>query len=335
MPTLKSFAGVVLLMSMLWSLKFFYQQFDVPVRTLPYRGPLTVLIWDWPFHHVLNLSGDVCASLYHIQSCRLTGNRSLYSQADVVVFHHWELQEGMASLSSETKPPGQNWVWVTMESPTNTKALASWNQIFNWVMTYKQDSDIFIPYGELVPHLSASMEIPPKSGLVSWVISNYHQAQKRAKVYQELAKHLKVDVYGKASKKPLCPDCLLSTISRYKFYLAFENSVHQDYITEKLWRNALLAGTVPIVLGPPRANYEQFIPASSFIHVEDFGSMKELASFLRTMNSSCYQNFFNWRERYRVKLSTDWRERFCTICAQYSSLPQGKLYSDLESWFRT
>ena len=39
--------------------------------------------------------------------------------------------------------------------------------------------------------------------------------------------------------------------SKYKFYLAFENSNHcNDYISEKFWRNSLAQGLVPIVSGP-------------------------------------------------------------------------------------
>ena len=40
-------------------------------------------------------------------------------------------------------------------------------------------------------------------------------------------------------------------ISTYKFYLAFENSIHcTDYISEKFWRNSLKTGAVPVVFGP-------------------------------------------------------------------------------------
>ncbi|XP_067417524.1 alpha-(1,3)-fucosyltransferase 7 [Emydura macquarii macquarii] len=333
LPILKVLASATIFAAILWNLHFLGYQFEVPGRALRHSKPLTVLIWHWPFHHAPNFSMDVCADLYRIKGCQLTGDHRLFSQADVVVFHHRELQLGKVSLPTERRPPGQNWVWVTLESPTNSKALAGWNQTFNWVMTYRRDSDIFMPYGELVANSSASVDIPTKTGLVSWVISNYHRTQTRVQVYRDLSRHLRVDVYGKANQKPLCRDCLLPTTSRYKFYLAFENSIHQDYITEKLWRNALLAGTVPVVLGPPRANYEKFIPADSFIHIEDFSSMKELASFLKTMNSSRYQAFFEWRKRHGVKLYTDWRERFCTICTTYPHLAQGQIYPNLESWF--
>lgn len=39
-------------------------------------------------------------------------------------------------------------------------------------------------------------------------------------------------------------------IARYKFVIAYENSVCNDYITEKLWR-PLNLGVVPIYFGAP------------------------------------------------------------------------------------
>ena len=41
---------------------------------------------------------------------------------------------------------------------------------------------------------------------------------------------------------------MLEFLAASKFYLAFENSyLCKDYITEKVYRNAFLSGTVPIV----------------------------------------------------------------------------------------
>lgn len=45
-------------------------------------------------------------------------------------------------------------------------------------------------------------------------------------------------------------DELMNMTSRYKFAIAFENAICEDYITEKLWR-PLIAGTVPIYVGSP------------------------------------------------------------------------------------
>jgi len=39
--------------------------------------------------------------------------------------------------------------------------------------------------------------------------------------------------------------------AKYKFYFAFENSIHcNDYLSEKFWRNSLSQGLVPVVYGP-------------------------------------------------------------------------------------
>ena len=43
---------------------------------------------------------------------------------------------------------------------------------------------------------------------------------------------------------------MMDFISKYKFYLAFENAhMCKDYITEKLHKNSFLSGTVPIIYG--------------------------------------------------------------------------------------
>ena len=60
----------------------------------------------------------------------------------------------------------------------------------------------------------------------------------------------------------------MQTIAGYKFTLAFENAVAEDYVTEKLY-HPLVAGSVPVYLGAP--NVGQLVPASDcYIDVNDF-----------------------------------------------------------------
>ncbi|XP_045417954.1 alpha-(1,3)-fucosyltransferase 7 isoform X1 [Lemur catta] len=295
---------------------------------------ITILVWHWPFtDQPPELPGDTCAR-YGMTHCRLSANRSLLASADAVVFHHRELETRRSRLPLAQRPRGQPWVWASMESPSHTHGLGRLRGVFNWVLSYRRDSDIFVPYGCLEAHSGPSPPLPAKSGVAAWVISNFQERQQRARLYRQLAPHLRVDVFGRASGRPLCANCLLPTVARYRFYLSFENSQHRDYITEKFWRNALAAGAVPVVLGPPRATYEAFVPPDAFVHVDDFGSARELAAFLTGMNESRYRHFFTWRDRLRVRQLADWRERFCAICARYPHLPRGQVYEDLEGWFQ-
>ena len=88
--------------------------------------------------------------------------------------------------------------------------------------------------------------------------------------------------------------------SPYKFYLAFENSIHcNGYLSEKLWRNAYQTGSVPVVMGPLKRDLEEQAPANSFIHVEDFSTPGELVDYLSYLdnNSTAYEEYHAWRNK--------------------------------------
>ncbi|XP_061119404.1 alpha-(1,3)-fucosyltransferase 7 isoform X2 [Conger conger] len=307
---------------------------------------VTVLLWHWPFHRAYSLEGDVCREWYGIPSCILTDSHAAFPHADVVVFHHHELKYKRASLPLHLpRPPTQKWLWLSLESPAINMPLAAYDGLFNWTMSYRRDADVFVPYGELVPRAPSPVPagderhddyaVPGnKTHLACWVVSRYRSGHERSKVYQRLKQVVKVQVYGRWVRRPLSVADLLPTISRCYFYLAFENSQSLDYITEKLWRNSFQAGTVPVVLGPPRGNYEALVPADSFIHVDDFHSVEEMGRFLQQLagDPRRYASYFAWHRLHDVKLYTDWRERLCQICRHYRSLDPGKVYHDLEGW---
>ncbi|XP_029301013.1 alpha-(1,3)-fucosyltransferase 7 [Cottoperca gobio] len=300
---------------------------------------VTILMWYWPFGRSFSLRGDVCWDLYRIPHCRLVDQRSLFPSADVVVFHHRELGLLHQTLPLDLpRPQGQRWAWMSLEAPVNNRNLRPYANIFNMTISYRRDADVSIPYGELLPKEAEGhlVEVVPlnKSSLVCWVVSNYRSNHKRSKVYKELNAIIPVKVYGRWAKTPLSTEALLPTISRCYFYLAFENSITKDYVTEKLWRNAYQGGAVPVVLGPPLSDYKSVAPPHSFIHVDEFASVKDLGQYLQQLaeDKKRYSEYFTWKHQWRVKLHSDWRERLCKICSQYNSLPREKVYSNLETW---
>uniref|UniRef100_A0A3Q0RIR4 Fucosyltransferase n=1 Tax=Amphilophus citrinellus TaxID=61819 RepID=A0A3Q0RIR4_AMPCI len=327
---------VLILLSLLCYKSFLNQNVVKNHPDGPHRS-IIILVWHWPFSRSYSLVGDKCLKMYNISHCLLTDDKSAFSAADVVVFHHYELSRGLSSVPLHLhRRTSQYWVWMSLEPPVNNVNLTQFNSLFNWTMSYRHDADISIPYGKtmLGGDKLSFPAAPNRSCFASWVVSRYRPEQTRAGVYQSLKNHIPIEVYGKWNKKPLPDKKLLPTISNCLFYLSFENSEKKDYISEKLWRNAFQAGAVPVVLGPSKATYEAVTPPHSFIHVADFSSTADLATYLKDVSADrlVYEEYLQWHNTHQIKIYNDWRERLCQICVKYPSLPAKKVYHNLESW---
>jgi Glycosyltransferase family 10 (fucosyltransferase) C-term len=99
---------------------------------------------------------------------------------------------------------------------------------------------------------------------------------------------------------------------KYKFYLALENSLCKDYVTEKFFR-FLHRDVVVIALGA--ANYTQFVPRDTYIDVRDFRSPKDLASYLRLLDArnDKYEDYLMRKRslRCRERYSESHQARLC------------------------
>jgi hypothetical protein len=136
---------------------------------------------------------------------------------------------------------------------------------------------------------------------VSFISSNADRSDRRRYV-RELSEQLPMDSFGRFLRNRVLPrdqgrPTKLQTISRYKFTLAFENAVGEDYVTEKFY-DPLHAGSVPVYLGAP--NIEDFAPGDRcFINAADFPHPKALAEYLSELgnNEDAYRAYFAWKER--------------------------------------
>lgn len=82
----------------------------------------------------------------------------------------------------------------------------------------------------------------------------------------------------------------------YLFHLSFENSITEDYITEKLW-GALASGSLPVYLGSP--NVEIHSPPHSIINAADFDTPESLGEYLVKVasNKTLYESYHAWRSK--------------------------------------
>ncbi|XP_053576136.1 3-galactosyl-N-acetylglucosaminide 4-alpha-L-fucosyltransferase FUT3-like [Bombina bombina] len=293
-----------------------------------------ILLWKWRFKN--QFPYDQCPYDFDTSGCFYTGDRNLYSDADAVILHHDNVRSSRDLLPKKQRPTKQYWIWFCLESPTHSPNLTLMDNLINLTMSYRADSDIFTPYGWLGKHDShENFTIPLKTKLVAWAVSNWNPNYRRSKYYLELKKYIQIDMYGR-HRMLLPKDNYTMTFSTYKFYLAFENSIHDDYITEKLWNNSFHSGTVPVVMGPPRSNYERFVPPDSFIHVDDFQSPKELASYLLELDKDDkrYKQYFNWRSKFKPEGITNYLLQYCKVCKALKEAPAYRTIPSIDKWFK-
>ncbi|XP_034051355.1 alpha-(1,3)-fucosyltransferase 9-like [Thalassophryne amazonica] len=292
-----------------------------------------VLMWLFPFGIHYDL--DVCGSQFNIKGCFLTSDKNFYSKANGVVFHHRDISTDLSNLPLLPRPHFQKWIWMNFESPSYTSKLPGIKNLFNLTLNYRQDADIAVHSGYIMPLEHKETFVPvEKDKLICWIVSHWRPEHERVKYFNELTKHIPVHAYGQAFGNKIPWQDYDSTITSCKFYLAFENSIHKDYITEKLY-NPLSLGTVPVVLGPPRQNYENFVPGDSFIHVNDFTSPKELADYLLLLdkNEEMYLRYFEWRRHFKVRKPYIWSEHTCLVCDYLRNHKEYKTVKNLDKWY--
>ena len=195
-----------------------------------------------------------------------------------------------------------------------------YNGYFNWTMSFQNFSDVPLRFGRIEkrqvgngqPKIidgDAYQLKTNKTKLIAWFSSHCGTQSQREHYVKEMKKHAPVDVYGLCGNLKCDWDeknggvstsaCLEMVERDYKFYLSFENSFCNDYVTEKFF-SILQYNVVPIVRG--LANYSEIAPPHSFINAMDYSSPKELVDYLLVLdaNDTLYNEYFNWKKDYVV-----------------------------------
>lgn len=224
------------------------------------------------------------------QNCYITGGSKYFDDMtdyDVILFNAVDTRREYIDLP-EVRSDNQIYLFASMESAKIFPISNTFNWIFNYTWTYKLKSDIVYPYfivrnkqGEVVApnkevHWMEVNKMKPtkksvkdrlknKKKAAAWFVSNCLAHNDRSNYVNNLREaltsyDLEIDIYGGCGYS-YCPkekmdECLTQVESDYYFYLAFENSSSEDYVSEKVLY-ALDHFSVPIVYGG--ANYTRYV----------------------------------------------------------------------------
>ena len=180
---------------------------------------------------------------------------------------------------------------------------------------------------------------------IIYVQSDCHTPSDRERYVKELMKYIEIDSYGRClnnRKMPVEIDGFLKLqspdyykfLAQYKFNIAFENAVCNDYMTEKLFR-PFEVGAVPIVMGSPLA--KDWMPNErSGIFVNDFKHPRELAEFIKYLNSNDdeYEKYLAYKDPKHITnefLHKALKERPWRILGEWDKVNFGhRMYAGFE-----
>ncbi|XP_050394325.1 alpha-(1,3)-fucosyltransferase 10 isoform X2 [Patella vulgata] len=240
--------------------------------------------------------------------CEVTSNKSRKAEQSIMIYSFYGSHFKMHDLPLPRRA-GDLWALVHEESPKNNHYIFS-NleilQLFNLTSTFKRQSSYpLTTFGlrdhEKIMDRTFLLTLEEKNryrklGLapIVYVQSGCDAPSDRDKLVYLLQQYIPIDSYGRCMKNkdfpkslsfdddgsmaPMESDEFYAFLSRYKFALAFENAICDDYVTEKFWR-PIQIGVVPIVFGSP--TIKDFLPdEKSAIITSDYSSVKELADHL-------------------------------------------------------
>lgn len=189
---------------------------------------------------------------------------------------------------------------------------------FDWKITYERDSDLLMSYAPTDFQFALYNHTDQRTDYLAVLMVSNCKDGDRLEYAAELMKHIPVLSLGKClnnmpngtTPSSLFPRChatiaegnqvkiKLCFMSYFKYYLAFENSRYDDYVTEKLF-DAFSTPSLPVYRGSATA--KNLVPAlHSAIMADDFPSPQALANYILLLenNTNLYEEYFAWKREY-------------------------------------
>jgi hypothetical protein len=294
-----------------------------------YAKPIRIVVSS---HHFFGKYGE------RVENCPVPFDSSTYLDCEIVEGPAAESIEQTAdalwfhipSISQSTYRrrfhPAQLLVGMSMESAEYYPLLRDQRFVrsFDIMMSYRQSADVITHYFWQRSEFSKPPTVPTsqKIDAVVFMNSNCHPPSGRDSIVGRLMQRgIRVDSYGSCLHNMQDVAKELTGIvpksdgrydkremfQRYRYCVCIENSVDEDYVTEKLW-DGLGAGCLPIYYGAPNV-VRDFLPSPQAALLYDPAKPDELAETIKRLSSdnSLYEERMRWRSEPIERLAAGFR----------------------------
>uniref|UniRef100_A0A2A4JYW9 Fucosyltransferase n=1 Tax=Heliothis virescens TaxID=7102 RepID=A0A2A4JYW9_HELVI len=342
-----------------------FQEFSYNETILSNISTKYILVWDQYYLITSKRGNQLFPRLQcRVNNCIFTENKDLfdgdYTQFDAVLFAEQVLGQGVKL--PERRAQSQIYIFTTIESSYQAPACEVHNDdFFNWTFTYRLDSDVVWPHfivrnvtrDVVAPSINVQWNkyfkkhISPgilkilgsKTKAAAWLVSDCKSDSARDNYLTRLQENLyhfslQIDVYGDCSNKKCPADNCGEMLSRdYYFYMAFESSFSEDYVTEMVlhgYHNYV----VPIVYGG--ANYTRFLPPGSYLNARELHPYNLAYIMYQAIKRPMkYHQFFRWTNYYTLDKVLTANHPLCNLCEALNSEKAKitKMYKNFRFWW--
>lgn len=199
---------------------------------------------------------------------------------------------------------GRNTVFMhTMEGgkhyPASTRIREG---VHDALSTTSYESEVPVPYFSWAEYSIQNPQVDFDTAIKGavFIARNCGSLNNREGLVKKLQEYIRVDAISSCLNNAPWPDGVnrrdkRAAMSRYLFYLAFENESTDDYITEKLW-GGFESGSLPVYFGAP--NVDEHVPPNSLIHLTH-QNVDKVGPLLKRLseNKKEYDMYHKWRTK--------------------------------------
>ena len=224
---------------------------------------------------------------------------------------------------------------------------------FNWTMTYSVHSDIHLPYGKIVLRQGGAWRSRDYHAIANnktkdavWIVSHCKTSSKRENYVDILRKYISIDILGACGKRWACGrahdhfsgNCFDILNSTYRYYIAFENAICDEYITEKFFENYNY-DIIQVVRGGNPNMRPIDTKRDAYISASDFKTAHELGRYLKTLSrdTNRYASMLKAKDEYQAVPYTElFKNAACDICMRlHNQEKYTSVYGDINKWMKT